>query len=198
MGLSLRDGTDRTASEAIGPITPGCRVFVLGRFPPIDVLAHLLDATGPSDVDVCTWTPGRRAFEQAALWRAGRIRRLRMLTDKSLPSRNPSYFSTLLDLYGAESVAFGKLHAKWMTVTAPGWSLACLTSANFDEVRSLEHYLVADDPALASHLTGLVDGYFAAGEPVPATEPGLVGDGPRAVDVRRSGWSWSRSGKVVA
>jgi hypothetical protein len=196
--FTVSEGVGRSAAHAIGPITPGVRVLAFGTFPPLDVLAHLLDATGPADVDVCTWTPGRRAFEQAALWRAGRIGRLRMLTDRSLVSRNPAYHATLLDLYGPASVAFAPIHAKFATVTAPGWSLAVLTSANFDEVRSVEFYAVLDDELLAAALTRLVDGYFAAGDPLPATAPGRAGDGALSVDVRRAGWSHGKSGLVLA
>jgi len=46
------------AAAALGRITPGCEIYALtkGAFSLVDVLVHCLDATGPADVVVSTWT----------------------------------------------------------------------------------------------------------------------------------------------
>jgi hypothetical protein len=46
-----------SAADAIGPISPGLRLFLLtrGQFSMLDMVRHVLNETGPANVSVWTW-----------------------------------------------------------------------------------------------------------------------------------------------
>ena len=205
---TVRNGLSaRNAADAFGPVQPGCSIFSLGdgSFGPVDVLTHCLDVTGPAAVTVATWTAGRRdIFRTAALLRDGRITSLRMVTDKSLPQRQPAYFHGLIERYGPTAVCLSSVHAKFWTLRNAAWNLVLLTSSNLDGIRRLECFELTDDAGLAAHLDSVVDRLFASpgasfeavvADYRPARR--FFGDGPLAADVRRAGWSYRATGTAL-
>jgi hypothetical protein len=184
-------------------------VFSLGNgsFGPVDILAHALEAVGPAALTICTWTAGRAdIFRTARLLLDGRITSLRMVTDKSLPQRQPAYFAALLERYGRASVCLSNIHAKFWILRNARWSLVLLTSSNLDGIRRLEFFDLADDAALAAHLEAVVDRVFASVADdetfdafVESYRPArrFVGDGVLEADVRRAGWTHARTGAAL-
>ena len=92
-GRVIRKGVAaRVASEAIGQIEHGCEIFGLnkGQFSLIDIIEHCLNATGPADVLISTWTAAGADLGFAnALMTSGAIRDLRFVVDFSFPTRQP-------------------------------------------------------------------------------------------------------------
>ncbi|HYN08042.1 MAG TPA: hypothetical protein VES67_11680 [Vicinamibacterales bacterium] len=211
-GRQIRAGLGaRSAADAIGPLSPGCSIFALGAggFTVADVLAYLLDEIGPASLTIATWTAGR-----ADIWRTsqlltdGRVRSLRLLTDKSLPHRNPAYFAALLERYGPASVCLSNVHCKFAVLRNAAWSLVLRTSSNLDAVCRLESFDLDDDAELARYLETVVDAIFAeqaAGRSfdqfVAAHLPPArtyFGDGVLDADLRRAGWTHAATGRGLA
>ncbi len=202
-------GFPATAAEAVGPVVPGLSVFGLtgGGFGVVDVLAYVLAATGPAEVSGSTWTIGRSdLWRLAGLLTCGSVSRLRLLVDESFCQRQPAYHAALVERFGPETIAFTRTHAKFMVLRAAGVSLVLTTSSNLDSVVRLEWFSLTDDERQAAYLAGVVDRLFEVahrGEPfsrfVEAERPAVsyFGAGPLDRDLRRSGWSFARSGEVL-
>lgn len=205
--------TVANAGDALGPITPGIELYALckGDFSLIDVIEHCLDATGPVDAVISTWTAAGADLGFArGLLLDGRLRTCRWLVDFSFPSRQPAYFALLLDHFGPERVRATANHAKFVLLRNAGWNLVMRTSMNLNLNRRLESVELSDDPGMATYLAAVVDEAFAATPGVLARPSanratidrlGWQTDGAGAlashtsddawgVDVRRSGLAW--------
>ena len=71
----------KTAAEAVGPIERGCEIYGLtgGQFSLVDLMLHALEATGPADCVISTWTAASADIDFAfGLLSDGRIRSLRV------------------------------------------------------------------------------------------------------------------------
>jgi hypothetical protein len=153
----------RSVREAVGPITPGIEVFGVsrGQFSLIDLVTHCLEATGPADVVMSTWTAAGADLGFAyQLMRDGRIRSLRFLVDFSFPSRQPAYCAALRETFGDDCVRVTKNHAKFVLITNDSWNLVIRTSMNLNENKRLESFEVSDDANMAAFLKDLVADIF--------------------------------------
>lgn len=143
----------------------GVYVLTFGEFSLSDVLAALLDRTGPAQVTACTWTAAAADLEQQMRWlEDGRIRSLRFLVDQSFRARQPAYAARLVELFGPGAVRTTRTHAKFATVRGGGWDFAVRTSMNRNSNPRLESLEVDHDPDLCGFLDGIVDEIWA-GEP---------------------------------
>lgn len=158
------------AAAALGPITPGCEIYALtkGQFSLVDVLMHVLEATGPADVVVSTWTAAGADIGFAYdLLRSGVIRSLRFLVDFSFPSRQPAYCAALRERFGDDAIRVCKNHAKFCTIRNDTWNVVIRSSMNLNLNRRLENVEISEDRDLCEYLAGVVDEMFefqAAGE----------------------------------
>lgn len=155
----------KSAAEAVGPITPGCEIYGLskGQFSLVDLVLHCLQASGPADVVISTWTAAGADIEFACkLLLEGSIRSLRFVVDFSFPSRAPAYVAALRERFGDEAIRITKNHCKFVLIRNETWHLVIRTSMNLNENRRLENYEVSDDGALAGYLTEVVAALFAA------------------------------------
>jgi hypothetical protein len=158
------------AAAALGPITPGCEVYLLtkGAFSLVDVLMHCLEATGPADVVVSTWTAAGADIGFAYdLLRSGAIRSLRFLVDFSFPSRQPAYCAALRERFGDDAIRVCKNHAKFCTIGNDTWNVVIRSSMNLNLNRRLENVEISEDRDLCEYLASVVDSLFefqAAGE----------------------------------
>ena len=195
-----------SAAEAVGPIRSGIEIYGLskGQFSLIELLMHCLDATGPADVTISTWTAaGADLAHTNTLLRDGRIRSCRWLVDFSFPARQPSYCAQLRDLFGDNAIRCTANHAKFVMIRNDAWNIVVRTSMNLNLNRRLESYEISDDTDLADWLTVIVDEAFSGGAataaeaaahpaaaqqalallagPVVRTEPEVTFDGSRRI-----------------
>lgn len=163
----VRDIQASTAGAAIGPITPGCEIFGVnkGQFSLVDIIAWCLDATGPADVAVSTWTAANADLGFAyRMLGDGRIKSLRFVVDFSFPTRQPEYAAALRERFGAGAIRVTKTHAKFVTIRNDQWNIVIRSSMNLNENRRLETFEVSDDVGMADFLDSLIDELWA-GQP---------------------------------
>jgi hypothetical protein len=163
-----RDLCASEAGSAIGRIEKGMEVFGLskGRYSLVDILLCCLNATGPADVTISTWTAANSDLAFAGeLLRDGRIRSLRFLTDFSFPSRQPAYCAGLVERFGADSLRVVKNHAKFCLVLNDDWHICIRSSMNLNLNKRLESFEISDDPGLAAFLLSVVDEIFRVQAP---------------------------------
>ncbi len=201
------------AAEAVGPISPGMEVFGLskGQFSLIDLIEHVLAGTGPADVVVSTWTAANADLEFALGFLAnGRILSLRFIVDFSFPSRQPAYCAALRERFGDAAIRITKNHAKFVVVTNRKWNVVIRSSMNLNENRRLESWELSDDRGLAEFVLELADELFESHAPgsqfkngphqnekeFEALGEGYFGEGHTARDLRRSGLTTERGGRL--
>lgn len=212
-----RELTTADCAAALGPIERGVDLYCLtmGKFSLIDVVEHVLAATGPADVVVSTWTAAGADIGFAnRLLADGRLTSLRFLVDFSFPTRQPAYCAALREAFGDDAIRVTKNHAKFVLVTNAEWRVVVRTSMNLNECRRLETVEISDDAELAAFLLDVVDAVFAGqtaaesfqrkpGEHCEAFgaewgaasgefgsgEKRFFGDGAADVDIRRAGVS---------
>jgi hypothetical protein len=130
----------------------------------IELVMHVLDATGPADVTISTWTAaGADLAHTRTLIDDGRIRSARWLVDFSFPSRQPAYVEILREQFGDESIRCTANHAKFVMVRNEAWNVVIRTSMNLNLNRRLESYEVSDDADLADWLEVVVADAFGGG-----------------------------------
>lgn len=165
-----------SARTVLADLAPGAEIHCLtyGQFSLLDVIAAVLDHTGPAQVDVSTWTAGGADLTHAeSFLRDGRITRLRFLVDRSFPTRQPGYCRELVRLFGDDAIRTTQTHAKFAAISAGEWRIAINTSMNMNKNTRLEYFQLADDPALHAFLTAVVDDVFAERQAGPLTEVGM-------------------------
>jgi len=148
------------AREAIGPLYPGCEIygFTKGQFCLVHILEHCLEQTGAAEVDISTWSAASGDIQAAyRLMRMNAIRRLRFVVDFSFQSRKPQFCEELVETFGADCLRVTKIHAKFMTIAAEGWSLVIRTSMNLNYNPRFENFEISDDPKLLDFMRTIVD-----------------------------------------
>ncbi len=154
------------ASDAVGEITPGCEIYGLskGQFSLVELIGHCLDATGPSDIIVSTWTAAGADLEHThGLLENGNIRSAKWLVDSSFVNRQPGYTAKLIELFGEDSVLCTANHAKFVLIENENWSIVIRTSMNLNLNKRLESYEVSDCRPMAEMIHTLYDGIKAEG-----------------------------------
>lgn len=149
-----------TASAALGKLKPGFRVFGMtkGQFSLLDLLRVVVEQTGPADVVISTWTTGIRDTENVRLlMEKGAIRSLRLLTDRSFPSRQPEYCARVVEVFGEDAIRCTRTHAKFFLVGNDRWKVVCRSSMNLNRNPRFEQFDMDDDPELYSFLMQYVD-----------------------------------------
>lgn len=163
-----------TPRGAFGPLVPGGRTVVLskGAFGKADVVADILDQTGPADLTLATWTISAReigAFRDRVA--SGQILSLRLMVDASFPARNAAYAAKLRASYGADCIRLAVCHAKLAVITNDAWAVVVLSSANLNRNSRLEIFSVEDNRVLADELNRVLGTWFEA----PAADQWDVG-----------------------
>jgi hypothetical protein len=154
-----REIAARSVADSVGPITKGIEVYGIskGQFSLIDLITYCLDATGPADVIISTWTAANADLKFAyRLMTAGQIRRLRFLVDFSFPSRQPAYCAALRETFGDDCIRISKNHCKFVTIRSNAWNLVIRTSMNLNENRRLESFEISDDQNMAEYLEEII------------------------------------------
>lgn len=166
-------GTE-SAREAIGELRPGMRVIGLtkGQFSMLDMIAGLLEQTGPADVTVSTWTIAKSDADRLAVFlTSGMIRSFRLVIDRSFPTRYPEYCQTVIGHFGEGAIRMMRTHAKFAMVGNADWRLTCRASFNLNPNPRCEQFDLDDSP----QIYGFFDGYVRELE--AAVPAGLDVDG---------------------
>jgi hypothetical protein len=151
------------AAEALGTIEPGIELFALtnGQFSLVDILQHVLNATGPATLDVATWTASDGDLKRAhAFLLDQRVTRFRLLVDPSFKSRKPEFCAELERTFGSEAIRTTPMHGKFALVRNDAWNIAIRTSMNLNTNRRIESVEISDDAALAAFMGEWVDEVF--------------------------------------
>jgi hypothetical protein len=159
-----RDIASRSVADAVGPIIKGIECYGIskGQFSLIDLITYCLEATGPADVIISTWTAAGADLKFAyKLMTAGQIRSLRFLVDFSFPSRQPAYCAALRETFGDDCIRISKNHCKFVTIRSNAWDLVIRTSMNLNENRRLESFEISDDANMADFLEEVIAELFA-------------------------------------
>lgn len=119
------------------------------QFSLIDLLVAILGYTGPADVLLSTWTVGIRDAENVdVLVTRGHIRSLRLLTDRSFPTRQPQYVKRIIEVFGDQSICVTRTHAKFMTIRNEKWNVCVRSSMNLNRNLRFEHFDIDEDIAM--------------------------------------------------
>lgn len=199
------------AREEVGQITASCEIYGLsnGEFSLSDIILHCLEATGPADVTISTWTAANADITHAnSLLVSGAIKTLRFVVDFSFPTRQPAYCTALRQAFGDQAIRVTKTHAKFVLIRNQQWNLAIRTSMNLNANKRLENFEISDDPALCDYLSSFIDQLFTAQAPAQGfnvrpsdncklfdtltqSETNHFEDSPLGNDLRRSGISYT-------
>lgn len=143
-------------------------VMTNGEFSLLDAILVLLDAAGPSDVAIATWSAGLYDMEVLNRFLAtDLIRSFRLVLDVSFKNNRgnnakdgTSYAAVLEDVFGPEVIRTTRTHAKFVTITGGGIDYSITSTANLNENKRLEIFAASSDPARAAFYQRLVDELF--------------------------------------
>lgn len=157
-----RVATDQAAA-AIGAIEPGCELFSItnGQFSLVDILQHVLEATGPATLDIATWAASDGDLRRAhAFLLDNRVTRLRLVVDPSFKSRKPEFCAELENLFGGNAIRTTPIHGKFALIRNETWNVAIRTSMNLNTNNRIETVEISDDPDLAAFFAEFADEVF--------------------------------------
>ena len=169
------------ARQAIGTISPGCRVIGLtkGQFSLLDVIASVLAQVGPANLTVSTWTPGKAEIDSVlAMLHANRITGFRLLVDRSFITRHPEYMERFRAL-GEDTIRQTRTHAKFALIAAGDYRITIRTSMNFNSNPRLEQFDLDDDPAIYDFFNEAIDHLFTIVPPGTHASKKAIEDGFR-------------------
>jgi hypothetical protein len=158
-----RELAQANVSLAIDPIVHGMELFGIsaGNWSLIDLITHCLQATGPADVTISTWSAGNADIGFAyKLMTDGSITRMRFLTDLSFPNRQPAYCAALRQAFGDQCIRLSSNHAKFILIRNAEWNLCIRGTANLNENSRLEWFEISDSEPMADFLEALVSDIF--------------------------------------
>ena len=185
---------ETTAAEAIGQLTPGYRCVGIsaGQFSMLDVLDAIIDQVGTGgDVTLASWTIARTEIERVASFiEARRFGSLRLVLDRSFPTRWPQYVAALVEAVGTDVLRVTRTHAKFGLVSVGPWRIAIRASFNLNPSPRCEQFDIDDSPEIYA----LFDTWVSRLNVVAA--PGLTHGGKKAFDAlfaRGSAWGKSLS-----
>ena len=150
-------------AAAVGPIVPGCEIFGLtkGNWSLVDLIEHCLNASGPADVVLSTWTASGADITFAnRLLVNGAIRSFRLVVDFSFPRTCPAYCAAARQAFGDGAIRLTKNNSKFVTIRNEKWNLAVRTSMNLSENRRVEWFEISDCEPMADFLAAAVGCLF--------------------------------------
>ena len=120
-----------------------------GSWSSLDATFALLDLTGPAHLTVATWTAATADLSHVAQAMAERaFLSVRMLLDRSFPTRQPKYCAQMRSLFGEHAIRLWDCHAKFTVLQGETMDVLYLTSANLNRNRRIENFSVFFDGPL--------------------------------------------------
>ena len=161
--IQIKDATMCNARAAAAGLDHGTSVygFTLGQFSVSDLIAEILERTGPADVTISTWTASAAKIDEAFdLFESGKIRSCRWLLDPGFKSRQPKFAESLVRRFGLECIRTVANHAKFVVIRNEEWAVVVKTSMNLNNNPRLENYEICEGTELADYIEGFVDYIF--------------------------------------
>jgi hypothetical protein len=128
-----------------------------------DMLAHILEQTGPAQVWITSWTiteePVRTILEHME---QGRITSLRALFSERVEAMNPAAHQ--LARFNLQ-VHLTKIHAKCIVVLNDTWGVTVSGSANFTRNPRIEKYVICTHRDLAEAERSWIDAVMDGAKP---------------------------------
>jgi len=158
-----RSGTDNAAA-LIGHITAGDEICGItnGQFSLVDMIEHVLNECGPSDVCIATWTMGiydtERSFE---FIRNKLIRSIRFVLDPSMFSRRPEIASILVKGFGVDAFRAVNSHAKFATIRGDTLAVCIRSSMNLNPNNRIESFDISVCEQTTAFFESLVNDIWA-------------------------------------
>ena len=140
--------------------------LTMGDFSMLDVVAAVLDQTGPANVDISTWTMG--VYDANALWsfvESAKIERIRFLMDPSMFGRREDLAKEFIAAFGGDSIRCIESHAKFTLIYNDNYSVLIQSSMNMNRNKRLENGTVICDAGAVGFHRDIVDQVFASAEP---------------------------------
>lgn len=144
----------RSASDALGDLSPGCAKFMFtrGQWSILDALICVLEQTGPADATIWTWRIGDYDIDAlAALREAGTVRGIKLIVDATVATEgtigtawNVAQVEHWFDVFGRDSVRFVRNHCKIVRVWNDDWRVLLRGSMNFNANRRIEQLDVSE------------------------------------------------------
>lgn len=153
-----------SASVAIGELEKNQDTFILtyGQFSLIDAVVAVLDKTGPAHVAISTWTAAHADLTRSAeLLESAEILSLKMIVDRSFPTRQPEYFRHLKTIFGPESIRLINTHAKFVTIGNDDWKIVIRTSMNLNGNPRIENIEVSENAEFYAFFQTIVSDIFS-------------------------------------
>lgn len=153
------------ASDMIGTLSHKEDVlgFTKGQFSLADLLAAILDQTGPAECKVCTWTAADSDLRSCfALLHHGHLTGLRFVFDYGIESCR-DYMDAIVEEFGWESFRVTRTHAKFAIVRNAEWSIAIRSSMNFNWNPRFEFFEISDNAEVCGFLENVFDQAFERG-----------------------------------
>jgi hypothetical protein len=152
-----------TAAEAIGDLSHNCEIFAFnkGQFYLIDIIEHILQQIGKSDIDILTWAIGSKTIDSLVyLQGSGKINKTRIIIDYSYATMHPKYCSKLRQVFGDDAIRVTKNHAKITLIRNTDWNLSIRSSMNLNVNRRLEYLEISDDIEMMAYFVDFFDEWF--------------------------------------
>jgi hypothetical protein len=169
-----------TAREALAEFGRGKRVVGLtkGQFSLLDLIRAALEHTGPAFLTLSTWTMGIRDADNAAfLITQGELLGLRLLVDRSFPTRQARYCRKIRATFGDAAIRATNTHAKIaMLSNDDGWRVTIRSSMNLNRNPRFEQFDIDDNASIFDHFNGWVDELEAITAPGPSQPQSVVND----------------------
>ncbi len=141
------------ASGCLGAITPNFRMvgFTKGQFSLLDLITAVVRQTGPAALTVSTWSTGIRDTDNIkTLMDRNSFTSVRLLIDRSFPSRQPKYVADVVAAWGEENIRVTRNHAKFFILRNANWNIACSSSMNLNGNPRLEQFNIDDNAEICN------------------------------------------------
>mgnify|MGYP001187254535 CR=1 FL=1 len=136
------------AKDAVSGLQKGGRVVGLtkGQFSLIHLISEVLKITGPAEVLISTWSAGvYDASALRAMLDSGLILDVMIMTDRSYPTRQKEYATTLEMAFGKDKIRTTNTHAKFVLISNEEWKICIRSSMNLNENKRCENFDLDDD-----------------------------------------------------
>lgn len=149
-----------TATEAIQSLNQETEIFgfTKGQFSLIELLAALLEKSGPAKVAISTWTAANYDVTKVLEFiEQGSITSSRWLVDLTFQRRAPQLAARIRQIFGQDSIRVAQTHAKFLIIQNDSWNLVVRTSMNLNTNPRFEDFTIGNDAELAGFLNAILD-----------------------------------------
>jgi len=155
--LSLRN--KETAAMAIEGLDKEVEIFgfTKGQFSMIELIAAVLDITGPAELTISTWTAAKYDIGKILEFlETGQVTGSRWLVDLTFQRRAPELAHRIRQTFGEDAIRIAQTHAEFSLIQNEEWRIVIRTSMNLNTNPRFEDFTLAHDPPLADFLEEII------------------------------------------